>query len=312
MVGFTPADGEPIERSNTLRRFVGGAESNVVIGVAKLGHTAGWISRVGDDVFGSIILDELKQHGVDTSKVGVSREEPTGIYFKDRSATTDRRVVYYRKGSAMSCIKPEHVDVEYIRNARILHITGITLALSESARRTVHKAIDIARNAGVAIAFDPNYRPALWSEREAKAAFRGVLPFVDILITTVEEAPLITRSAAQGSWQDILASLRTTGPRAVYLKLGAEGAAYSVYGSVGMVPAVPIEKVVDTVGAGDAFAAGVLVGHLEGLAPKTIVSLANAMGGAATTALGDTDGVPDRAGIEAMVQAAYGIVIGPK
>lgn len=312
MVGFTPADGLPLERTAALRPFVGGAESNVAVGVVKLGHTAGWISRVGNDVFGSMILQELKAHGVDTAHVDISRTEPTAVYFKDRSATAERRVVYYRRGSAMSRIGPEHIDPAYIARARVLHFSGITLALSESARRAVHRAIEIAKGAGVTVSFDPNYRPALWSEREARAAYRGVLPFVDILIATLEEAPLVARDAGRGGWREVLSALERVGPRFVYLKLGAEGAAYAVDGQVDFVPAVKIEPVVDTVGAGDAFAAGVLVGHLEGLPAKETVCLANAMGAAATTALGDTDGVPPRPGIAALVQEAYGITLPPR
>lgn len=306
MVGFTPADGAPMQSAGTFQRFVGGAESNVAIGVVKLGHRAGWVSRLGDDVFGRIILGEVQGYGVDTSRVRVSPGEPTAIYFKDRSNVGDRTVVYYRKGSAMSHMKPHELDADYIAQARILHISGITLAISESSRRTAHRAIQIAKDHGVLVSFDPNYRPALWSVAHAKAAYRGIVPFADIVITTEEEAPLLRTGLKESSVEQVLDALADAGPGAVYVKLGEAGAAYNVKGQTGRVPGVRVPEVVDSVGAGDAFAAGVLVGHLEGLGPVEIVQLANAMGASAVTSLGDTDGVPDRAGINAMLREAYG------
>lgn len=307
MVGFTPSDGAPMRESVDFHRFVGGAESNVAIGVVKLGHTAGWMSRVGDDVFGRMILDELQGQGVEISQVVISATEPTGLYFKDRSHIADRTVVYYRKGSAMSHITPDDLDKGYIAQARILHISGITLAISETSRRAAHRAIEIAKENGVLVSFDPNYRQALWSERDAKAAYRGIVPFADIVLTTVEEAPLLKSGLKGADLDHILAELTNTGPQAVYVKLGEAGAAYRVSGSVGSVPGVKVPQVIDSVGAGDAFAAGVLVGHLEALGPEETVRLANAMGAAAVTSLGDTDGVPLRPGIQAMLSQAYGM-----
>lgn len=306
MVGFTPADGAPLATARTFQRFVGGAESNVAVGVVKLGHTAGWISRVGSDVFGRIILDELQGLGVDTTHVAVSKTEPTGIYFKDRSHVAERTVVYYRRGSAMSRMRPEELDPSYIAAAKVLHITGITLALSESSRRTAHRAIELAKEHGVLVSFDPNYRPALWPEAQARAAYRGVMPFADIVITTEEETSLLASGLERGGLEEMLGALAQLGPRAVYIKQGAAGAAYSVNGEVGRVSGVRVSQVVDTVGAGDAFAAGVLVGHLESLRPGLIVRLANAMGASAVTALGDTDGVPGRVGINTLLMEAYG------
>lgn len=311
MVGFTPADGAPLAASQTFQRFVGGAESNVAVGVVKLGHSAGWISRVGRDVFGRIILQELEGLGVDTSHVAVSDTEPTGIYFKDRSHVSDRTVVYYRTGSAMSHMQPEELDASYIAQARILHITGITLALSESSRRTVRRAIQIAKKHHVLVSFDPNYRPALWPETQAKAAYRGVMPFADIVITTEEEAPLLRSGLKGKSVEQMLESLTQSGARAVYIKQGPAGAAYSVSGRQGRVPGVRVSQVVDAVGAGDAFAAGVLVGHVERLSPETTVRLANAMGASAVTALGDTEGVPGRMGISTLMREEYGEELPP-
>lgn len=307
MVGFTPSDGKPLRQATAFHRFIGGAESNVAIGVAKMEHRAGWLSRLGHDMFGQQILHELQAHGVDTSRVVLSREEPTAVYFKDRSDVSDRVVVYYRKGSAMSRITPEDLDAAYIAGARIFHVTGITLALSESSRETVRRALAIAQAHGVTVSFDPNYRPALWCEEEAREAYAQVLPQVDILITTVEEAVLLAGGVTVDSDpQAVLEKLAALGPKAVYLKQGEIGAMYAVGGEVGQVPAVKGLNVVDTVGAGDAFAAGVLVGHLEGLSPLETVRIANAMGGSATTTLGDYDGVPQRAELMALVERTYG------
>jgi 2-dehydro-3-deoxygluconokinase len=310
MLGFTPADGRPLRLAMNFHRFVGGAESNVAIDLVRLGHTAGWISRLGDDAFGHMILAELMINAVDVSKVEMCSGEPTGLFFKDRSTVTDRELVYYRKGSAMSRIQPEQVDEEYIASARLLHITGVTLALSEDCRRSVYRALETAISHQVLVSFDPNYRPMLWSPQEAHAEFQRVLPYVDILIPTIEEVPLVMPSIDAMNRQALdMSMLEQIGVKRIFVKQGANGASYWWEGATGMVPPVHVVEVVDTVGAGDAFTAGVIAGTLEGLSPLATTRLANAVGATAIQALGDTEGVPNRDVIEDILAQAYGAMV---
>lgn len=200
----------------------------------------------------------------------------------------------------MSQMTPDDLDEEYIASARVLHISGITLALSDSCRQTAIRAMQIAKDNGVYVTFDPNYRPQLWSEDEAHRAFQSILPYVDALLPGEDEAKLFLSQSMDltgASSTQIVEELVGLGIESVYLKQGELGASYWVSGETGFEPAVKVD-VVDTVGAGDAFAAGVIAGYLEGMSPRDTTRLANVMGALVTTAVGDTEGVTDRATVD--------------
>src|SRR5687768_10368379 len=138
-----------LRNATRFERFVAGAESNVAIGLARLGHSVGFVTRVGDDEFGRTILATLRGEGIDVAHVRVDPAAPTGLFFKERRKPGETRALYYRAGSAASLLAPEDVPEDYIRDSRCLHLTGITPALSRSCRATIDRAIDIAREAGV-------------------------------------------------------------------------------------------------------------------------------------------------------------------
>src|SRR5439155_9881319 len=149
MVLFAAAEQGPLRFASTYTRHAAGTESNFAIGLARLGHRVGWFSRVGDDEFGQYIVNTVRGEGVDTSRVIVDPEAPTGVLFKEKRELGPRKIVYYRRGSAASRLAPGDLDGDYIAAARYLHLTGITPALSERARETVFAAAELARARGV-------------------------------------------------------------------------------------------------------------------------------------------------------------------
>lgn len=289
MVLFAPTRIGPLRYANHYERFVAGAESNTAVGLTKLGHQTGWISRVGDDEFGKYMLSFLRGESVDVSRVITSSSAPTGVFFKERRRVDSTRVYYYRAGSAASQMQPADLDEQYISKARFLHLTGITPALSDTCRETTMAAIDIAEKAGVTISFDPNLRLKLWPAETARHTFLALIPRVQMVLTSLEEATLITgEKNATAAAKELL----KMGPHTVVIKQGAAGALGATGESV--VHAAPVEvQAIESVGAGDAFNAGFLSGKLRGWSFEASLRLGNIMGALATTAPGDIEGLPD-------------------
>jgi 2-dehydro-3-deoxygluconokinase len=160
----------PLRHAATMRVGIAGAESNVAIGVRRLGHPAAWIGRVGSDELGHLVLGRLRAERVDVDAAVVDQDAPTGLMVKEHRTADLTRVVYYRRDSAGSRLEPGDLDEARIRAARVLHLTGITPALSATARAAVHAAAETARGAGVPVSLDVNYRAALWSPERTGAA----------------------------------------------------------------------------------------------------------------------------------------------
>lgn len=290
MVLFAAVEMGPLRFANTFEKHLAGSEANVAIGLARLGHLAGWISRVGDDEFGQYLLYTLRGEGVDISRVGIDPEAPTGVVFKEKREVGARKIMYYRKGSAASRLEPEQLDGDYIGAARILHLSGITPALSESAAATVHRAIDIARERGVTVSFDPNVRLRLWDRETCRRVLRQIVPKVDICLPGDEEAEILT-----GESDPVRAAqqLRDLGAGTVVVKVGVEGSVAVSENGLERVPAaMRLDRVVDPVGAGDGFAAGFLSGRLRGFSLAESMRLGNIVGAFAMTVVGDIEGLP--------------------
>jgi 2-dehydro-3-deoxygluconokinase len=289
MVLFLAEQAGPLREASTFRKHVGGAESNVAIGMCRLQHSAGWISRVGDDELGRAILFRLRGEGVDTSRVIVDPEAPTGVMVRERREVGPIAVAYYRRGSAASRLSPADIDEAYVAGARTLHLTGITPALSESCREATFAAAEIARRAGVRVVLDPNMRRKLWSEDEARTTLRDLAAKADVVLPGADEAELLT-----GASDPLTAArdLLKLGPDLVVVKLGADGAMAVTGDRVVRVPGVALPRVVDPVGAGDAFAAGFHTGWLRNLSLEDTLALANRCGAIATTVAGDIEALP--------------------
>lgn len=260
MVLFSPSKTGPLRYVGQFEKTVGGAESNVAIGLARLGHEVSWISRLGDDEFGLFIRNFIRGEGVDTSSVTFDSNRSTGIFFKERSEARDPKVYYYRAGSAASFMDKTHLSESKIKHAKFLHITGITSALSPSCRELIYFAIDVARRTNVTIVFDPNIRYKLWSEKEAREVLVDISGKCDIVLPGIEEGRFLT---GEETPEKISACLIQNGAKAVVVKLGAKGAFYQSGDKQEYVDGHKTERIVDTVGAGDGFAAGFISGLLR-------------------------------------------------
>jgi 2-dehydro-3-deoxygluconokinase len=289
MVLFLAQQAGPLREASTFSRHVAGAESNVAVGVCRLGGSARFISRLGDDEFGRLVCMRLRGEGVDVSQVLFDAAAPTGVIVRERREVGPVDVLYYRRGSAASRLSPADLQPEFIGAARYLVLSGITPALSDSCRETVFAAAEIARAAGVRVVVDPNMRFKLWTAAKARATLLDLIGRADIVLPGLDEAELLT-----GETEALPAAraLLALGPNIAVVKLGAAGAVAVTAEDTVESPAVPIPRVVDPVGAGDAFAAGFLTGQLRGMDLHASLALANRCGAAAMLVPADQEGLP--------------------
>ena len=298
MVCFAAHEPGPLEAAATFTKIVAGAESNVAVGLARLGLRVAWLSRLGDDSFGRYVRAALEAEGVDCAGVTIDTTRRTGFMLKSRAPEgADPVVEYHRRGSAASALAPADFDASRFLAASHLHVTGITPALSPSCAELVEHAMRRMRAAGRTVSFDPNLRLKLWPGREAMAEHLNRLAgLADWVLPGLAEGRLLTGLDAP---EDIAAFYLARGAKAVVIKLGAEGALWRTAEGGGRVAGGPVAQVVDTVGAGDAFAAGLISGRLEGLDWPTAVARANWVGAQAIQVVGDMDGLPHRAALPA-------------
>ena len=288
MVLFWPADGAPLDEATHWESSLGGAESNVAVALARLGHPARWISRLGDDPFGRLVRATLGREGVVVDAPPDPRA-PTAVFFKERAAHGPRRVVYYRRGSAASLMGPDDLDPAQFAGARVLHVTGITPALSESCAAAIDRAVALAREAGLLVSVDPNVRPQLWADREAcRAALTRLVSRADLVLLGHEDAEALYPGLDEDG---VLAAIAAAGPRTVALKLGERGARGVCGGTQAAVEPYPVVAV-DTVGAGDGFDAGFIAGLLRGYPFARCLALGARIGAAAVAVAGDWEGYP--------------------
>jgi sugar/nucleoside kinase (ribokinase family) len=284
--------GEPQAGSAfTLR--VAGAESNVAIALARLGLRAAWISRVGDDPLGAMVLEQVGGEGVDVSRVVRDPTAPTGLFLKWRGPGGSRNL-YYRRGTAASRLSPADVPDSALDGVDAVHLTGITTALGYGPRALVHDLARRARGRGIPVSFDPNYRPALWeSPRHALAAHRELLPLVDRYLCGEEEGRLLL---GVDSAEAVHASLLAAGVREAVVRVGVRGA--FVGDGIVVAPARVVD-VLDEIGAGDGFAAGYLWGRLRGLGAVESARAGNVVAASALGGTGDWETYCDAAALEA-------------
>lgn len=287
MLLAVPPRPDRLRHSSSVLLKVGGAESNVAIGLARLGFSAAWAGLLGEDEPGQVVLDRIRAEGVDTSGVRRVPDRPTGLYLREEVAGRVR-VYYYRRGSAASTMAPGSVDLDLLDGARYLHLSGVTPALSPECAEFVRWAAREARRRGVRVSFDVNYRARLWDPAVARVEIERVLEHVDLLFVSAEEADVLW------GWDEEeagIARLAAGGPGEVVLKRGAAGSTVWVDGD--RVDAAPFGvREVDPIGAGDAFAAGYLAGSLRGDSALDRLRTANAMGALCVSTLGDYEGLP--------------------
>lgn len=270
---------------------LGGAETNVAIGLARLGHPVRWVGRLGDDEVGAFALRMLRAEQVDTGRVTLDATRPTGIMLVERRIADIARVTYYRAGSAGSVLSIADLDGAFDAGTRILHLTGITPALSPSAAEAALWAARTARALGLTVSFDVNYRAALWGRDAASAVLTELAGLANIVFASDDELPLVTAGETEGAAAQ---ALLDAGVDEVVVKRGADGAtAWHATESISA-PARRV-TVVDTIGAGDAFTAGYLSALLDGLPIADRLDRAVVLGAFAVSAPGDWEALPTRA-----------------
>ena len=274
----------------SLRLSVAGAESNVAIGIRRLGYRSSFIGRVGSDEFGQLILEQLRKEGVDVEAAVRDEEAKTALMFKERRTSDVVRVTYYRHGFAGSRLAPGDLVPARIEGAAILHVTGILLALSPSTRATLYRAVELARGAGRMVSFDLNYRAALWSAEQARSELQTFAGKADLVFAGEDELALLDPRREPIA---IAQHLLEEGTQEVIVKRGSAGAISVTKEALVEEPAVPVHSV-DPVGAGDAFVAGYLAGLLDGEPAPGRLRLGCAAGAFAVTVLGDWEGLPSR------------------
>lgn len=289
MIAMVPQQKGPIIFCNTFDRKVGGAELNVAIGCARLGLNAGWISRLGNDDFGKFIIKTARGEGIDTSEVKLVDGYPTSVYFREVLADGSSRSFYYREKSPTSTMKAADLNEEYFKNAKVLHITGVFPSISINNREIILEAVKLAKKNKLIISFDPNIRLKMWTKEEATAYINQILPYVDILLIGDEEIGILL---GEISIEEAIKDFHEKGIEKVIVKKGAKGAVGSDGINVYEIDAIKPKALVDTVGAGDGFAAGFLTAMLKGESLENCVKFANAVGSLVVGVEGDNEGLP--------------------
>ncbi|MEU9021615.1 sugar kinase [Actinomadura sp. NPDC048394] len=297
MAAFRSADAAPLRMGGTMAVSMAGAESTVAIGTCRLGGAARWVGVVGDDELGRLIAMRLRAEGVLTDGIAITADAPTSLILKERRTAATTRVSYYRRHCAGALLSPEHVREEHVRDAAVLHVTGITPALSPSADEAVRKAVRLARDHGVTVSFDVNHRSALWSAAEPAGPLRDLARQADVLFAGEAEAALLT--GARGTPREAALALAGLGPRQVVVKLGAEGALALADGEFAAAPLLTVPER-DPVGAGDAFAAGFLADLALGRTAAECLETAARTAAVNVTCDGDWEGLPTRAELAAL------------
>ncbi|NTZ52154.1 sugar kinase [Citrobacter gillenii] len=278
----------------TFIKRVAGAELNVATGLARLGLKVGWVSRVGHDSFGRFIIKSLEKEGIDAQGVTQDGRYATGFQLKSKVENgTDPIVEYFRKGSAASHLGMEDYHEAYFSSARHLHLSGVAAALSASSYELLAHTARTMKAQGKTISFDPNLRPVLWnSEAEMVEKLNRLAFQADWVLPGLKEGMILT---GQQTPEGIADFYLRHGAKAVIVKTGADGAWYkTANGEQGCVAPVKVDNVVDTVGAGDGFAVGVISALLEGHSLHQAVARGNKIGALAIQVQGDSEGLPTR------------------
>ena len=267
MVMFVAETEGSLDEVENFTKLLAGADVNVAIGLKRLGHSVTYATRLGRDPFGTYIEKKLRKEQIHT-QITYDAEHFTGYQLKNKVPEGDPEVFYFRRNSAASHLNEADVEAIPLDGVRVLHMTGIPAALSGSCRNASYRLIERARELGICVTFDPNLRPTLWESRHA-------------MIRTVNH----------------LASMADM----VFVKEGPEGAYADTPEGCTHIAGIPAEQVVDTVGAGDGFAVGIISGWLEHLPVAQMVERANAIGSIQVTVKSDNEGLPTREELAACI-----------
>lgn len=285
MIVFNPSKTGPLRFVPSFDRSVGGAELNFAIGVSRLGLESKWISCLGNDEFGTHVFNFARGEGIDVSQVNRTEKYPTSIYFKEISESGTGKSFYYRQPSPLLDLTVDSIGNNILDDVDLLHISGVYLAVSSHNIDVAVKLMEIAKQMGIPITFDPNLRLKLWRIEEAKLAYEQVYPFVSHLLTGDEEFELLFGR------QSVEAVLQQYDFKEIVIKKGANGAAVTSASQHVERNAYTIQSV-DSVGAGDAFDSAYVYGLLNHFDIEERLRFANGSGALVATVKGDNEGLP--------------------
>lgn len=271
---------------------VAGAEFNVAVGLARLKHKVTYVTKLGKDPIGKLIYNILNKNSIRNDRILFTEDRPTGFMLKSLTQQGDPDIFYYRKGSAASTLSEQDVLTLPFGEYTHLHLTGILPALTEHTLSATHRLLKSARENGLTITFDPNLRPQLWESREKMVReLNEIASHAHIVMPGLGEGEILTGSENP---VEIAKFYHALGVKTVVVKLGAKGAYFSDGKSSEMIPGFTVPRVVDTVGAGDGFAVGLISAFQEGRPIREAVLRGNAVGAIQVMSRGDNDGLPGR------------------
>lgn len=297
LITMNPTTKGPFRYVTHFERRIGGAELNFAIGIARLGLSSKWISRLGKDEFGKVIYNFVRGEGIDVSDVKLMEGYSTSVNFKEIQEDGSGKTFYYRANSPILTLNPDDITDDVFKSVDIVHLTGVFLSIDPKNKFIVKKVIEKAKEHNVTISFDPNIRLKLWTIEEAREVFNEILPHVDILLTGLDEIKLITGEDSQEVLEDFAHQHNI---QDLVIKDGGKGSMLYRDGTWTKEKAFDVH-VTDTVGAGDGFDAGYIYGYLHQYDPVELLTFANGIGALVTTVSGDNEGLPYLEEAEAFV-----------
>jgi len=301
MTLLTTTEVVSLDEANMFQKSLAGAEVNVAIGLTRLKHQVSYFTVLGDDPWGHYIKQKLKSENIDTSLVFFENKYPSGMMLKNQVSKGDPDIYYYRKGSAFSHIDVSLLDKIDISQYDQLHITGIPLALSQNTKEVSFALAKRAKEAGVYVSYDPNLRPSLWkSEEDMIKTTNEMARYCDMILPGIKEGKILMGSDEPN---EIAQYFINMGVKEIVIKLGEAGAFYASQKENFVENGFVVDEVIDTVGAGDGFAVGIISSHIENLNKKAMLTRGNAIGAMQVMTLGDNEGLPNRKQLESFIES---------
>ena len=296
MALFVANEEGPLDSVKTFTKYIAGAEINVSVGVNRLEHEIEYVTQLGKDPFGKYIARFLEEEGIGTTYSRFYEGAPTGFQLKGKDTENDPEVFYFRKNSAASMIPYDLSEEINLDDVDVLHVSGVFLAVNDETYRFAQNLVKRAKAKGITIVFDPNLRPVLWGSTEKMVKGINEMAFqADYVLPGIGEGEILTGSREPDAIADFYLA---QGVKGIIIKDGPKGCyAYrSEQGSTQKTTAAgfKLEQLVDTVGAGNGFAVGVVTGLIEGLSLERILERANAIGAIQVSHISDNEGLPTR------------------
>ncbi|MDN7246150.1 sugar kinase [Planococcus shenhongbingii] len=297
LITFNPSETGPLRYVSAFTRKVGGAELNFAIGCARLGLHTKWTSRLGGDEFGRVIYNFARGEGVDMANVEFVENYPTSLNFKEIREDGSGKTFYYRYQSPILTLEPEDITEAMFDGIDLIHLTGVFLAIDPKNLAIVKRVLEIASEKEIKVSFDPNIRLKLWTLEQAKAAYQEIFPYVDILLTGLDEIEMIIGDASEAALEQCAIDFNIG---QLVIKDGGNGARLYQDQTWYTKEAFKVSPI-DTVGAGDGFDAGYIYAMLHGYSPEDTLEFANGVGALVTTVSGDNEGLPYLQEVKALI-----------